>query len=358
MEAILEQKCPACGAPLRFDPALGKMKCDWCESVFDIEEAPAEDSPAFSAAANAPGVEEAPQPDEALGQLSVYNCASCGAEVIADPETAALICPYCGNNIVLMDKVSGTLKPDGVVPFAIDPKSLPAAVRKFYKGKHLLPRGFFSDASIGTVQGVYIPFWTYDCGISGPVTFSGQRAASVRHGDYIVTTTSHYTLYREVSMDFENVTVDASKKMDDALMDSLEPFHLEDMKPFDVKYLSGYVADRFDQDADDVRGRANLRMLNTALELTASQSTGGYLAVTRTGNSLGVEHKGLKYVLLPVYLFDIEHGGKKYPFAVNGQTGKVVGDLPVSKATSALWFGGFAAAGFTATVLLNLLLGL
>lgn len=355
---ILEQKCPACGAPLKFDPSSGKMKCEWCESVFEIDELPQEEGPAVSAAAEAPMPEEAPRPDPELGQLSLYNCRSCGAEIIANPETAALICPYCGNNIVLADKVTGNLKPDGVVPFRITPKELPAAVRKFYKGKNLLPRGFFSDANIGTVQGVYVPFWIYDCEVSGNMTFSGQRVNSFRRGDYVITETSHYSLLRDVSMDFAGVSADASRKMDDALMDSLEPFDLGEIKPFDIKYLSGYVADRFDVEAEDVKNRANLRMLNTAYDLVSSRTTGGYLSVVPTGNDLKVNRKGLKYVLLPVYVFDLEHGGKSYPFAVNGQTGKVVGDLPTSKATSALWFLKTFGIGLGAAVLLSLLTNL
>lgn len=358
MDNILEQKCVACGAPLKFDPATGKMKCEWCESIYDIEELPQEYTAPVSAAAAAPMPEEAPQPDPELGRLSVYNCRSCSAEVIADPETAALICPYCGNNIVLADKLAGSLKPDGIVPFRIEPKKLPAAVRQFYKGKNLLPRGFFSDANIGTVQGVYVPFWIYDCAVSGDMSFSAQRVNSFRRGDYIITETSHYSLMRDVYMDFEGVTADASKRMDDALMDSLEPFDLSDIKPFDIKYLSGYVADRFDMAADDVKNRANLRMLNTASDIVSSRTTGGYLSVAPMGNDLRVNRKKLKYVLLPVYVFDLEHGGKKYPFAVNGQTGKVVGDLPTSGATSALWFLKTFGIGLGATILLSLLTNL
>ncbi len=358
MENVLEQKCPACGAPLKFDPVSGKMTCEWCGSVYDIEELPHEDSPAVSAAAAAAKPNGEYSADPELGRLSLYNCRSCGAEIVADPETAALICPYCGNNIVLADKISGTLRPDGVVPFRIDPKSLPAAVRKFYKGKHLLPRGFFSDANIGTLQGVYVPFWIYDCSVSGELSFSGERATSHRQGDYVVTETSHYDLRRDVYMDFKGVSADASKKMDDAMMDSIEPFDLGEMKPFDIKYLSGYVADRFDVEAEEVRNRANLRMLNTASNIVASRSTGGYLAVTPTGNDLKVKRKGLKYVLLPVYVFDLEHAGKKYPFAVNGQTGKVVGDLPSSGATAALWFLKTFGIGLGATLLASLLTNL
>lgn len=358
MENVLEQKCTACGAPLKFDPTSGKMLCEWCGSVFDIENAAQEDSPAMSAAAAAskPGEEYIPEADS--GRLSIYNCRSCGAEIIADPETAALICPYCGNNIVLTDKISGSLRPDGVVPFKIDPKSLPAAVRKFYKGKHLLPRGFFSDASIGEIQGVYVPFWISDCTVTGELSFRGNRVKSYRNGDYIVTETSHYYLNRDVYMDFEGVTADASKRMDDAMMDSLEPFDLDEIKPFDIKYLSGYVADRFDVEAEEVQSRANLRVLNTATSVTTARSTGRYLAVTPVDNGLKVERKGLKYILLPIYVFNLEHAGKKYPFAVNGQTGKVVGDLPVSAASAVLWFLKSFGIGFAASIILSLLTNL
>ena len=338
MEPIKEQKCPACGAALRYDPAGGKLVCDYCGTTVDLEEAPEQpaaeeesiqgfDFESLSAQASDPNAQALP----------IYNCVSCGAEVIVPAEQAALTCPYCGNNIVLTDKITGKLRPDGLIPFRIDKKSLPAAMNRFYKDKPLLPRNFFSDSSMQKVTGVYVPFWVFNGTLSGELSFHAECSSTHRSGDYEVTDTDHYRLVRDVSLQFEDLPVDASGRIDDALTDSLEPFDMSEVKPFDLRYLAGFTADRFDRAQGDLQTRAEARMLSTADSLISSQIGAGYDSVRRTGGELTADLKA-RYLLLPVYLFDMAFGGKSYHYAVNGQTGKVVGEVPSDSSVSLLYF--------------------
>ncbi|MBR3381893.1 MAG: hypothetical protein IKG85_02495 [Clostridia bacterium] len=336
---LSEQKCPACGAPLRFDPTSGKSVCDWCGMSYDI---PTEADETL-AEGSAPAAE--------AEELPVYNCLSCGAEIVTDAVSASIKCPYCGNNIVLTEKVSGGLRPDGVIPFRIDKKSLPAAVQSFYKDKKLLPRKFFSESNIEDLAGVYVPFWLYDCEYSGEVSYDATRSSAARTGDYIVTTTAHYDLTRSVGMRFADIPVDGSARLDDALMDSLEPFDMSDVKPFRMSYLSGFFAERFDKDSDEVRARAEDRMLTSALGI-ADANVHGYSTVSRRSHALAPTSVNAKYVLLPVYTFNVGWHGQKYSFAMNGQTGKVVGDIPTDKGRSLLRRWGTFAAVFAAVLLL------
>jgi len=231
VDQVHEQKCAACGGPLRFDPETGKLVCDYCGTVYEI------------------GEQETPQPEETLDGydfaalsahaasenaegLPIYNCVSCGAEVIASTQEMALTCPYCGNNIVLTEKVSGNLRPDGVIPFKITAKVLPQVLTEFYKDKKLLPKNFFNDSRMEKVTGVYVPFWVFSGRLSGRLQFKGDKSSSHRSGDYIITDTEHYLVGRDVSMDFKDLPVDASGRVEDELMDSLEPFGMEDVKPF------------------------------------------------------------------------------------------------------------------------------
>jgi len=336
MAQITEQKCPSCGGPLRFDPARGKLVCDYCGSAVEIGDAPV--SPAEPTVEGFDfGALNAQAADGGAQALPVYHCVSCGAEVIAPAEQIALTCPYCGNNIVLTDKVSGKLRPDGMLPFTIDRKSLPGAMNRFYKDKALLPKRFFSESTMGKVTGVYVPFWVFNGRMSGELTYRAEHTTSARQGDYIVTDTAHYRLSRDVDLTFENVPVDASGRIDDALMDSLEPFRMEDAKPFDMRYLAGFTADRFDRARDDIAERAESRMVNTAHRLADRAVAGEYESPVLTGGSLRADLSA-KYMLFPVYLFDILHGGKSYHFAVNGQTGKVVGSVPTDKGVSFAYF--------------------
>ncbi len=352
---ISEQKCEQCGAALRYDPERAMLVCDSCGNTIEIKEETVEEIQVEGLDFNQMRQQVT---DEDAEALPIYNCLSCGAEVIAPPEQMALTCPYCGNNIVLTDKVSGKLRPDGIIPFRITSKQLPDAMNNYYKDKELLPGNFFSEQTMSKVTGVYVPFWIFNGRMTGVLRFTGTRSTSSRHGDYIVTHTGHYSMTRDVNVPFVNVPVDASGKIDDDLMDSLEPFNMQDVKPFDMRYLAGFTADRFDQDKGDVSDRAMRRMTSTT-ERVVAQSVSGYAGAVRTGGNLRAEVSA-RYMLLPVYMFDILYGGEKYHFAVNGQSGKIIGNLPVDKGKSSRYFWkrfGIAAGIIIAIIIIKYLLG-
>ncbi|MBE6993186.1 MAG: TFIIB-type zinc ribbon-containing protein [Ruminococcaceae bacterium] len=348
MASIAEQKCPGCGATMRFDPQQGKLVCDYCGTVMDIPT----DEPTVEQT-QMEGFDFDSLNEQAVDlkaeNLPVYNCVSCSAEVIAAPGEFSLTCPYCGNNIVLTDKISGPLRPNGMIPFKIDSKSLPAAMNRFYKNKALLPKNFFSQSTMSKVTGVYVPFWVFDGTMSGTARYRAQNTMSTRQGDYIVSETSHYDLVRDANLTFQDVPVDATGTVEDALMDSLEPFDMNEVKPFDMKYLAGFTASRFDLAKNDIAQRAEDRMRSSADAVLDHEGTAGYQSATRIGGSLKADLKA-KYLLFPVYMFDIMHGGKSYSFAVNGQTGKVVGNLPISGSVSFQYFLKRAGAILAACV--------
>ena len=359
MDHIIEQKCSACGAALRFDPELGKLICDHCGNSVEIPEeveVKVED-------VSVQGLDFSSLNEQAMdigaADLPIYNCVSCGAEVIAPAEQIATTCPYCGNNIVLTDKVSGKLRPDGILPFLIDKKRLPDRMKDYYKGKALLPKNFFSESTMGKVTGVYVPFWIFNGRLTGTLRYHATTSRTYRHGDYDVTLHNHYETDRNVDVSFENLPVDASGRISDELMDSLEPFRMSESKPFHMSYLAGFTADRFDQAKDDVAGRAERRMAKSAESAAYSTVASEYGSVTRMGGTLKAELNA-KYMLLPVYLFSITHNGTAYDFAVNGQTGQVVGNIPTDKAVSRAYFlkrAAAVAAGTVAAFFIKYLLG-
>ncbi|MCR5687969.1 MAG: hydrogenase maturation nickel metallochaperone HypA [Lachnospiraceae bacterium] len=334
---VNEISCPACGAPMKFDAASGKMLCEWCGTTMDIEPKSEETSDAPKTSDSEKEVlegfdfaslgDQAQDPD--AEDVPIYHCKSCGAELIAPPEQMSMSCPYCGSNVVLTQKVSGKLRPDGLIPFKIDAKSLPDHMKKYYRDKVLLPRKFFSESTMGKITGVYVPFWVFSGNISGSLSYRGEKVSSSREGDYIVTTTSEYDAERDVSMNFENVPVDASGKIKDELMDSIEPFDMSSVVDFDMRYLAGFVADRFDEAGDSIADRAKKRMFQTA-ESAVQSRISGYTSVRKQGGHLTADIKA-RYLLFPVYRFKIRFDKKKYEFAVNGQTGKVVGTLPTDR---------------------------
>lgn len=345
---VEEVSCPGCGAPMHFDPANGNMLCDFCGTTAEIQtpkkeekqkkkkkEPSGEKDDAFEGFDFASISDQACRTD--TENVPIYSCTSCGAELIAPAEQISMLCPYCGSSIILSDKVSGNLRPDGIIPFKIAPAALPSTIKMFYKGKSLLSKKFLKEHVEGKVTGVYVPFWLFNGTVSGSLAFSGEKSSSHRNGDYIITETEHYSLDRDVSLNFEDIPVDASGRIDDRLMDSLEPFHLNEAVPFDMRYLSGFTADRFDVAKNEITDRARKRMFSTAEATVLPRVSAGYSNVHRTGGRLNASVTA-RYMLFPVYLMNIFYNGHKYELAVNGQTGETVGELPTDKGESLKYF--------------------
>ena len=172
-DQVTNYQCPACTGPLHYDGASGKLKCDYCGSLYEVAEIEAlyKDKDAAAAAASAKAEEKTADGDweysdngwgEDAAHMRSYNCPSCGAELICDDTTAATSCPYCGNPSIVPGQFTDTLRPDYVIPFKLDKNAAKAALKKFYNGKKLLPKGFASDNHIEELKGVYVPFWLYD----------------------------------------------------------------------------------------------------------------------------------------------------------------------------------------------------
>ena len=338
--AVKEYKCPACGAPLPFDATTQTLHCENCGNEYDISTLEAlrqADEDAETEDLSWDGFLQDTTGYEKLENTVIYYCKSCGAILETDENTVATTCPYCGNNVVLTDRVSAGLKPDAIIPFKIDKKGLIDRIREFQKDKKLLPKNFFSESMLGKLMGMYVPFWLYSAEVSGNVAMDATRTTSFRAGQYNVTDTSHYLLERAGDMYFENVPVDASKKLDNDLMDSVEPYDLSELTEFKQAYLSGYVADRYDISPEEERRRAESRMLNTAGEYFES-TAGSYGSVRLRSKNLRTSGVTVRYVLLPVYLINCKFAGNDYRFAVNGQSGKIIGELPTSKERMAHYF--------------------
>jgi DNA-directed RNA polymerase subunit RPC12/RpoP len=345
MPELQEYKCPNCSAPLSYKPKKGVLECGSCGSSFTIPELSARERNLEEVTAFDWGDWEANLSRDHLANTAVYTCKSCGAAIEADATTGATRCPYCDNNVVLSDRFGGGLRPNGIIPFKITARELPEALKRFYRWKLLLPRGFFSQSSIGDVKGVYVPFWLFDCTLSGGMNLEGTTARHHTEGEYDCTEISHFLLERDGEMSFARIPVDASVKMANDLMDSIEPFDYSELVDFQESYLPGFVADRFDGSPKKELPRASKRVLKSAQEVMEETCVGyGNLKVRMNG--MQMTDSAVKYVLLPVYLLNLKYKDKKYRFAVNGQTGKVVGELPISRfksRLSALIFGATAA---------------
>ncbi len=358
---VTNYKCPACTGPLRFDGETGKLKCDFCGSSYEVAEIEQryteKDEKAASAFRQA---EEKAAADgewasvsgsdwgEDAAKLKAYSCPSCGAELICDETTSATSCPYCGNNTIVPGQFSGSLKPDYVLPFKLDKKAAVAALRKHYGGKKLLPKAFSNENHIEEVKGVYVPFWLYDGSAEVDIRCHGTQVNSYSTSDENVTVTNHFDVRRAGTVRFERVPVDASSKMPDDHMDAIEPFDYQDLKPFSTAYLPGFLADKYDVSVQDCAARADERCEASAVELVKDDARAGYATCTVEQRNVALHRGEVRYALMPVWLLSTNWNGKNFLFAMNGQTGKLVGDLPLDKG---LYWKYFArVAGITAAI--------
>ena len=357
-EKISNYQCPSCTGPLRFDGKSGRLQCDYCGSSFSVQEIEAlyrdkdeaaaqamEDSVSAEGEWTGGGTNWASEPG-----LRLYNCPSCGAELICDETTAATSCPYCGNPSIVPGQLSDMLKPDYVIPFKLSKEDAKAALKKYYIGKRLLPRAFSEENHIEELKGVYVPFWLFDGAADADMQFQGTRVSTMTHGDVITTTTDYYRIRRSGTVRFEKIPVDASSKMPDEHMDAIEPYDYSELRPFSNAYLPGFLADKYDLEPEDCFARADERAENTAADLVA-RTVSGYNSVIPQGKQLRIRRGKISYALLPVWLLSTRWNGQNYLFAMNGQTGKLIGDLPASQKRVIGWFLGISAS---VTALLSL----
>ena len=359
--AVLQQyKCPCCDGAIEFDSSVQKMKCPYCDTEFEMEtllsydeelKNAGEDNMQWNSAAGGEWRE-----GEAEG-LRVYSCKACGGEIVGDDTLAATSCPFCGNPVVMMGQFANDLKPDYVIPFKLDKKAAVEALKKHYLGKRLLPKSFKDQNHIEEVKGVYVPFWLFDADADANIRYKATRVRSWSDSDYNYTETSYFSVTRAGQIGFERVPVDGSSKIDDTLMESIEPFNFKDAVDFQTAYLAGYLADRYDVSADDSIARANERVKRSTEDAFAT-TVEGYSTVMPVSTNISLSNGVAKYALYPVWLLNTTWNGEKYFFAMNGQTGKLVGDLPLDKAAYKKWLFGIAGAVTAAAFAISYLLWL
>ena len=333
-EQALENKCPSCTASIKFNPTLGKFKCEYCGSEYTLEELKKFNNNASTDEKNKP-VEQQVVVDNYDGYIS-YRCESCGAEIVADEQTAATFCVYCGNTAILKSKLSGTFTPSRLIPFKKDKNSAIDAFKGLSKGRPLMPRNFNNAKNIEKIKGVYIPFWLYDLKVSGDVNMNGTIVTHWSIGDTRYTKTDTYKLVRGGTMNYNMIPVDGSTRFDNAIMNSLEPFQFGELIPYNHAYLSGFYAEKYDEEGDKILQEASERAINstkTYLQNDAKQ----YTTKVISSNTLSAEEIDKEYVMLPVWMVNIKYNNKMHIFAMNGQTGEFIGNIPIDKKKAVLY---------------------
>ncbi len=339
---VLEYKCPCCGGGIKFNSASQKMKCPFCDTEFEMETLREYDEVLKSQPKEDMNWEKPTGGEWHAGEtenLSVYICNSCGGEIVCDNTTAATHCPFCNNPVVMLGQFQDELRPDYVIPFKLSKDDAKDALNRHLKGKILLPKVFKDQNHINEIKGIYVPFWLFDAKADAHIRYKATKVRTWSDSRYDYTDTSFYSIIRGGNIAFQNVPVDGSSKIEDALMESIEPFYFDDAVDFQTAYLSGFFADKYDIAANQRIARANERISQSTVDEFKS-TVKGYSTVTPESSSIQLSNNKAKYALYPVWLLTTTWNDKKYTFAMNGQTGKFVGDLPMDKSLALKWLLG------------------
>ncbi|MDO5112571.1 MAG: TFIIB-type zinc ribbon-containing protein [Clostridia bacterium] len=324
-------KCPNCNAELTFDPAKGDFGCAYCDSHFTKAELEKLDTAQKAEQKEQQDAAAQDKPSQGTeGELNTYSCPNCGAEIVADATTAATFCYYCHSPVILTGKLAGKYRPDAVIPFKVDRKRVEKELKDWCKKKRFLDKRFLSDAQTDKLTGVYFPFWLVDTKLHSDLTGTAEDANTWLVGDTEYTEHKEYAVSRSADLDINNVTVKALKKPEVNLLDGIYPYDTKDVQDFDMAYLSGFFAEKRDVEKESAAAEANATTEATAKEMMLSKTDcPGVLRNVNCQNT--TLSQTWRYTLMPAWMMTYNYKGDMYYFAMNGQTGKIFGNVPVDK---------------------------
>ncbi|MCR4669568.1 MAG: hypothetical protein K5643_00095 [Saccharofermentans sp.] len=350
-------KCPQCSANLIFNPDTQKLECAFCGGAFnpaELESMPdelkegktkaADDSAkAFEGDKDSVFEAEADNAEFTIGEKEAesednsdkteFVCNACGARVVTDSHTSATFCAFCGSPALVGRRLAENFRPKYLIPFSIGREKAENLFIKWAKGGRWTPMNFVSNKNIEKLTGLYVPFWLFDYIID--LNVKGTGTDSSISGN--IKTISDYEFKLTGKMVLDNIPLDGETRIDDALMEAIEPFHMDKMIPYDYKYLPGFFADRYDLDAEALKDRAAKRG-REYIEQYIQTKVKKYDTFRTTENKSVFNEIRADYALLPVWFMSYKYLGKYYYFAVNGQTGEVAGTLPISPLKKAIFF--------------------
>lgn len=323
VEEVVSYKCKNCGSDLNFDATSGKLLCGSCKGSFFVTEFEVFENQEFEKIKETTTTSTFDN-----NEVNEYNCRNCGAVLITDSHTSSTKCNFCGSSMVISDRLSGKVAPAQVIPFKITNEEAQAKFKKWCKNGILTPKDFVTEERIRNIEGLYVPFWLYDLNSNAEGEALCTRVRSYSTSSHNVIETRHYVAYRRVSADYMKIPADASEKMDDGVMDLLEPFNYKDLTKFNAGYLSGFSSEKYNYTDKELFDRVKKRSDEFIRDYMRS-TIRGYSTVVLNNVRSVVQQRDASYTLLPVYVVNYKYKGKDYNFSMNGQTGKIVGKVPI-----------------------------
>lgn len=329
--SVYNYKCPNCSASLLYDPNKEKLTCDYCSSEFTREEIDKylKDNPDKIESLEGNENISASKVDDEY-KIKGYTCNNCAAEVVTDETTLTTFCYYCHSPVVITDRAKGDFHPDLVIPFKYNKKSAEEKFLNWASKKRYVSKSFYSDSQLEKITGLYLPYWSVDVDLDVNIEATGYKKSVETRGDQRITKTEDYKVNKNGNIIIEYINELAYKKVDKKLLNSIEPFDLNDAKPFKIFYLNGYFSETYDIDKESISPIIENRIneyKNNLVNSMLSEFT-SYNLHKKNMNEVG---RKWNYALLPTWMLTYDYNGKKYIYAMNGQTGNTFGELPLDK---------------------------
>ena len=308
--------CTGCGAKLSFAPGTSNLKCEFCGTTNAI----AEDDSRIEELDLATYLKALEGKQEMVEDEHV-RCDKCGAEQNLPSSQFASMCTFCGAPIVSKSYANRRIKPKSMVPFQLDRKSAQESFRKWIRGRWMAPRDLkrYAQTDAG-MNGMYLPFWTFDCQTS--TDYTGQR------GERRDKSTTWYSASGHIDRFHDDVCVIASTSLPGTLMGRISSWDTSALVPYQPQFVSGFQAEAYRIGLKDA-WPVGKGMIDDAIRSLIRKDIGGD---EQRIDSVHTQYSEVtfKHVLLPVWISAYRYRDKVYRFLVNGQTGEVTGEAPIS----------------------------
>lgn len=310
-------RCPNCGGELHYDIDSARLKCIHCGSDFDPE--------TYQGSAEAQ--EQIEQQDM---DMVIYTCPSCGAEISSAEQAAVDYCLYCGSFVTLDSRMSKVKRPDYIIPFSRTQEQCKKSYRNMIRRKLYAPKEFRDDTFLSGFKGIYIPFWTYEYTYGPKIKLPGEE--STRHGDYIHK--QKYDIICHVDGAVKDVAFDASSSFDDQISRQLVPYPHEKRKKFTPSYMFGFYGDTADV-PDRIYADDAIKVARDEIweELTSNPEVKkGHPERPSDGkldSCIRINTRS-RLTMLPVWFLTWKHKDRVAYSVVNGDTGTIYSEVPVS----------------------------
>lgn len=280
-------------------------------------------------------------------KMDVYSCTSCGAKLMINNKESASFCAYCGQPTIIFERVSEEMQPDVMIPFSITKEKAVSLIKEKFMSGRFVPAEI-KNFEVDKLRGIYIPFWLCSTNNRCEMNLSATRTERRNGKEY----QKPISIYRDLECAYERITVDASRRLNDSISKRLEPYDMSKLVPFDMGYLSGFYADRYDVPADEAVHIAKQRS-EKFIEKRIFDSCEDVSGLRKKNETKKTNITDIEYAMLPAWFITFRYKGIIYTVVVNGQTGKVVGNVPINKTKVGMAFAFFAMILTTLTTFIT-----